>query len=186
MRRWIAAALLVAAPTAAPAQPGAVVVQLNGGVLGFPRAGVDPGAAYGVNVGLEPLGALKLELGYQGAAYTERAPVPEAQDVVALENGGYAALKLAPLGGTVEPYALAGLGLSHINAIDPPEDAGLLQDDTVAKVPVGLGVDLEMGIFAVGIRGAWSFLFANQNALRTDAPRGADQLSGTLHIGAAF
>ena len=186
MRRWIAAALLVAAPTATPAQQGAVVVQLNGGVLAFPRAPeVSPGAAFGLNVGLEPLGPIGLELGYQGAAYTERAELPGEEDAVALENGGYAALKLAPLSGTVEPYLLAGVGLSHINAVDAPDEGRTLRDDTVAKVPVGVGLDLEMGLFAVGVRGAWSFLFENQNAL-TGRARGADQMSGTLHIGAAF
>lgn len=186
MRWWLAAIVLLGVPAAALAQAGGVVVQLYGGMIAFPgEADVNPGGAFGVNVDLEPVGPLQVELGYQGAAYTETSPVPGQQDIAALENGGYGAVKLSPVPGGVRPYALAGLGVSHINAVEP-EPTGALQDDTVAKVPLGVGVDVDVGLFAMGVRGTWGLLFGNQDALQTESARGADQLSGTMHLGATF
>ena len=186
MRWFIAAMLLLAAPAAARAQPGDVVVQLYGGMIAFPgESDVNPGGAYGVNVDVAPVGPLQLELGYQGAAYTETARMPGAADVAALENGGYGAVKVSPLPGDLRPYALAGIGVSHINAIEP-EASGQLQDDTIGKLPLGLGLDVETGVFSVGVRGTYGLIFGNQAALQTGTARGDDQVYGTVHLGAAF
>ncbi|WP_373045131.1 hypothetical protein [Vulgatibacter sp.] len=197
MRGRLAGALLVAAPALASAQAETEVeaqarpapnieVQLFGGVVGFPgEAAVDPGAAYGVSVGLRPGSLLGVELGYQGGAYTESVP-GEAERVAALENGAYGLLKLQPEAGPVEPYLFSGIGVARINAVDEPIEDGVLRDDTFAKVPVGGGVDIRVETFSVGVRGLYGFVFGNRDALQTDSARGGDQLLGTVHLGAQF
>lgn len=191
MRKWAAAGALAAlgllpVTAQAKADDRGVEVQLNGGVVSFPGSvDVDTGAAYGVNVGLEPFSSFELELGYQGAAYAEDG-FKNNSTIGAVENGGYAAAKISPLAGVVEPYLLGGIGVAHVNVTDGSEAGEYLQDDTIGKVPVGAGVDVQVDAFTVGVRGTYDFVFENENAFKGDSSRDSDQLFGTLHLGAQF
>ena len=187
MGRWWLAAPLLCLPgvTVAQSDGRGVQVQVSGGVVAFPGADVGPGAAWGISAGLAPWEALEVELGYQGAAYTADALVP-SQSTAALQNGGYGALKLAAGARSVRPYLLAGIGISHINAVDESIEGDAIQDDTIGKAPVGLGVDVRFDVFSLGLRGTYDFVFFNQFALQTGTARGADQLFGSLNLGATF
>jgi hypothetical protein len=178
--------VVLAAGSASAQAAGGVEVQVGGGVVAFPGAApVDPGAAWAVSAGLSPLPMLGVEVGYQGAAYTAEATGSE-ESAAGVENGAYGAVKIGPQRLGVAPYALAGLGLSHINAVDERRESGPIRDDMVLRAPLGLGVDVRFDAFRVGLRGSYDFLFLNQFALRTDSARGADQVIGTVRIGAAF
>ena len=164
--------------------------QVGGGAVGFPNdVAVNTGGAYGALVGIEPWSGLGLELGYQGAVYGED-PLTENPDVTdnvdAVENGGYAALKISPIiGGVFEPYALGGVGVSHLN-VTGAQAQGALQDDTFGKAPVGAGFDVHLGDFTAGLRGTYNFIFNNENAFQSTDPNGDDQLIGQLNLGAQF
>lgn len=186
MRVALASLALVAlGPVPAGAAGGSLHVQAGVGLVAFPRAAdVDPGAAWGVGVEIEPWRAIELEAGYQGAAFTAKAEDPSAR-TAAIQNGGYGLVKLAPFaGGGVEPYLLGGFGLAHVNAVDEGIEGGAIEDDMISKVPLGLGVDMEFETFSVGIRGTWDLVFGNQFAFQPGTARGADQLFATLHLGA--
>jgi hypothetical protein len=188
---YAAAAALAALPVVAHgADDRGVEFQVGGGVVGFPNdVQVNTGGSYGALLGIEPWSGLGLEFGYQGAAYGEE-PLSQNPDVTenvnAVENGGYAALKISPIiGGVFEPYALGGVGVSHLNVTDP-QAAGALQDDTYGKAPVGAGFDVHLGDFTAGLRGTYNFIFNNENAFQGDSPNDDDQLQGQLHLGAQF
>lgn len=189
---YAAAAVLAALPAAAQAADDrGLEFQLGGGVVTFPNdVDVNTGGAYGALVGIEPWSGLGLELGYAGAAYGEDAlteNVDVTENVNATENGGYAALKVSPIiGGVFEPYALGGIGVSHLN-VDEAQEGGVLQDDTFGKAPVGAGFDVHLGDFTAGLRGTYNFIFDNQNAFQGgDSPTDDDQLVGQLNLGAQF
>mgnify|MGYP005758542013 CR=1 FL=1 len=184
--KLVVASLLATAPALASAQPDrALQVQLNVGLVAFPGdVDVSTGGAWGFNVALGPWDLVELELGYLGASYTER--LGGGRNIVAVENGGYGAVKLAPVRGRVEPYLLGGFGISRVNVVDEPRAEGALQDETIAKVPVAIGLDLAIDRFAIGVRGTWAFLLNNQLAFQTESARGADQLLATFHLGARF
>ena len=185
VRGWFVCVLAALAPGMAFARAG-VDVQVAGGVVAFPGpVAVDPGAAWAVSAGLRPWPWAGVEAGYQGAAYTGEA-VRAEESVAAIENGGSAAVRVGPTERPVAPYALAGLGLSHINAVDEGREGGPVQDDMVARVPIGVGVDVRFDVFHLGLRGTYDFVFLNQRALRSPSGRGADQVLGTIRMGATF
>jgi hypothetical protein len=165
-------------------------VQIGGGLVSFPNdVNVNTGGAYGALVGIAPHSPVGLELGYQGAAYTEQ-PLSQNpsvnNNVAAVENGGYGALKLSPLPGrTFDPYALGGVGVSHLS-VRSPQANGALQDDTFGKAPVGVGFDVRLGDFTAGLRGTYNFLFNDQNAFQGQNANSDDQLIGQLNLGAQF
>lgn len=184
------AALAVLPAAAHAAKDRGVKFQVGGGAVGFPGdVDVNTGGAYGALVGIEPWRAIGLELGYQGAVFSESPITQEPQaleNVAAMENGGYAALKVGPtIGGVFEPYALGGVGVSHLN-VTGGQARGALQDDTYGKAPVGAGFDVHLGDFTAGLRGTYNFVFDNDNAFQTNTTNGADQLIGLLNLGAQF
>lgn len=168
-----------------------VSVTANGGVISFPgeaAADLTPGGNYGVNVGIEPLPVVELELGYVGAAYQTDGNLPGAQENV-IENGGQAVLKASPKIGVVEPYAFGGYQLSWFNVYERPNSAGVVEDKTLSKLPVGAGLDFHIGDAVLGARGQYNFVFAADQAftnLNSDQARSADQLAGLLELGGQF
>ncbi len=191
--RYAVLAALLALPVAGQAADDrGLEFQVGGGVVSFPNdVQVNNGGAYGALIGIEPWSGLGLELGYQGAVYgeeplTRNVDVDVTQNVDAVENGGYAALKVSPfIAGFFEPYALGGVGVSHLN-VTGAQAQGALQDDTFGKAPVGAGFDIHLGDFTIGARGTYNFIFNNQNAFQGDNPNDDDQLIGQANIGAQF
>lgn len=187
----LAAVAFVAAPAVAGAadelgrDPG-IKVFGDAGVLTYAgeAAGLfDPGARYGVSVGLEPFQAIGLELGYQGAAYTV-----ENEGGTVLENGAQALVKVGPKLGAVEPYALGGAAWTRFSATDDAEASGL-SDDSFGKIPVGAGVDFTLPVgdnpLVLGARGMYNFVIENE-AFDTPEPRNDDQIGASLVIGGEF
>lgn len=164
-------------------------VQAQGGVISYPgqaAADLSPGAAWGVLVGLKPLPIVELELGYQGAAYQTDERLAGAQENV-IENGGQAILKAAPRVGLAEPYVFGGYQLSRFNVYERTNSSGVVEDDTLSKIPVGVGFDLHVAEnVLVGARGQYNFLISQEAFTNFDGARSADQLGATLQLGARF
>lgn len=206
MARTIRTIAAAAAACVIPALAGAaewhtdtdrgVQVQASGGVLTFPGAvaqDVEPGGTYGVLFGIEPVPVAELEVAYQGAAYRTSADVSPQQETV-VENGGQALIKISPQYGAFEPYVFGGFGLTDLNVQEEVGGPEVIEDDILAKLPVGAGVDLHIpaGDYAgtevlIGARGIYNFVFDNQAySLGADNDRSNDQIGATLNIGAQF
>jgi hypothetical protein len=189
------AALAIPALAGAAADRG-VQVQAQGGVLTFPgavAADVEPGGTFGVLVGLEPVPMAELELSYQGAAYRTSTRVSPQQEAV-VEHGGQAIVKVGPRRGGAEPYAFGGFGVAAVNVREVVGGPGVVRDDVIAKVPLGLGLDFRVPIggpggtdLLIGARGTYDVVFDNQAFTLADAnDRSADQVAATLNLGARF
>lgn len=187
----VAAGALLVAPALASAAdrygygPG-ITVAGNGGVLTYPGEAArlfDPGAQYGVNIGLEPFGAVGLELGYAGAAYGL-----DGRDGSVVENGGTALLKVGPKLGTVQPYALGGYNLMWLSGNEDANARGI-DDDTMSKIPVGAGVDFVLPAgkapLILGARGTYNFLFDN-DSFDVGGAESDDQIGGQVVFGGEF
>lgn len=164
-------------------------VQAQGGVISYPgqaAADLSPGGAWGVLIGLKPIPVVELELGYQGAAYQTDERLAGAQENV-IENGGQAVLKAAPRIGITEPYVFGGYQLSRFNVYERANSPGVVQDDTLSKIPVGVGFDVHVAEnVLVGARGQYNFLISQEAFTNFDGARSADQLGATLQLGASF
>lgn len=173
-----------------------VQLQAGGGLLTFPGQvadDVEPGGAYGVLLGIEPVPVAELELSYQGAAYRTSADVSPQQETV-VENGGQALIKASPQVGIFEPYVFGGFGLTDLNVQEEVGGPGVIEDDILAKVPVGAGLDLHIPAggaagteVLIGARGTYNFVFDNQAyTVAGDNDRSSDQVGVTLNLGAQF
>jgi hypothetical protein len=171
---------------------GGVKVEGGAGVLTYRNDGAaaglfSPGPQYGVHLDFNPIGAMGLEVGYQGAAYGI-----QGGDGTVVENGADAVLKLGPKLGAVEPYALGGYGVTRLTANGAAESAGVT-DDWIQKVPVGAGVDFAIPAGAnpllLGARGTYNFLLNNDafgSRANNTGDRGNDQIGGELMLGGKF
>ena len=194
------AGLLAAAPAGAAEwhtkDDRGVQVQAAVGVLTFPGQvadDVEPGAAFGVLVGIEPVPVAELELSYQGAAYrTSRLVSPQQESVV--EHGVQALVKASPQYGAIEPYLFAGYGLTVVQVEEQVGGPGVVLDDTLHKFPFGAGIDFHVPAggpggteLLIGARGTYSPIIDNQAYTVADQnDRSADQLAATLNLGAQF
>ncbi|MGZ3457953.1 MAG: hypothetical protein ACXU86_05530 [Archangium sp.] len=142
-------------------------VLVGGGVEGYTNtlaADINPGVAYGATLVLKPTKVLGLELGYSGAANEfDRSKVLAATtsgpDLV--RNGGQAVATVGLTAAPLQPYVLAGVGLSHYNI---RSSAPGFRDDNVGNVPVGAGLRLYAGHFTADARVNYNFLFDQQFA----------------------
>lgn len=209
LKHWIAGVLtplLFAGPAAAqgpeaprrePDKPSTFTVQAQGGVLIFPGAAHDlvgTGLGYGGLIAWKPLHLLGFELSYQGANYRIRGEVSGPQTTI-FENGGQLLLRVGPRLRNFEPYVLAGGGFSHITVRN---DRGVIRDireDTVAKLPLGIGFDWHLQPvqarqsdthLVLGVRGAYQLVFSDDFLPSLDSDRGADQIAISLLIGVGF
>lgn len=164
-------------------------VQASGGVISYPgqaAADLSPGGAWGVLIGLKPIPVVELELGYIGAAYQTDERLAGAQENV-IENGGQALLKASPKVGPAEPYVFGGYQLSRFNVYERANAPGVVQDDTISKIPVGVGFDVHVARnVLVGARGQYNFLVGQEAFTNFDGARSADQLGATLQLGGNF
>lgn len=173
-------------------QPGnRLKAQAEAGIQFFPggaNAILGTGVTYGVLVSWQPLWFAGLEIGYEGANYDTIDP--DGEKVSLFENGAQLVWKVSPNFGVVEPYALGGIGfsiLSHEGDGDPRRD--VLEDNTMVKVPLGLGVDFHLSSrrraavphVILGVRGVYRVVF--NHPFRDVSDRGADQITLTGLVG---
>ena len=163
-----------------------LTVLIGGGVEGY-TAGlgtdINPGVAYGATLALKPTKVLGLELGYTGAANNfDRAAVDNVgtRGPDMLRNGGQAVATLGLTAAPLQPYVLAGLGLSHYNVRSA---AANFQDDIVGNVPMGGGLRLHAGNFTADARVNYNLLVYSDFATGVSAPEANGLTTGGSYIG---
>ncbi|WP_169788801.1 hypothetical protein [Vulgatibacter incomptus] len=177
----LAALMFVAVPSGArAARPDRrILVQLAGGVIAFPSSKeLNAGASFGLSVSWGPIPTIGLEAGYSGSVFT--VELPTGANLAAVENGGYSAALVYPFDWPAAPYVLAGLGLTHRRLVGT-EAADEIQPGTFFRVPLGIGSDLTLRYFTVGLRATYDFVFRDGTPGRT-----GDELAVTLRLGALF
>ncbi|MCI0571511.1 MAG: porin family protein [Myxococcaceae bacterium] len=145
-----------------------------------------PGATYGVNAGWDFSRFIGAELGYQGQVYGSSPAVGGERDTL-LENGGQALAKVRTDIGNFVPYAMGGLGISWLTGASA-QSAGLVENDTLFRLPLGAGVDYRFGEqgagnVTLGVRGVYqlgldSGAFPTQNNATSSS-----QLMGVASLG---
>ena len=175
-----------------------VTVLVGGGVEGYTStlgSDLNPGVAYGATVALRPTKVLGLELGYTGSVHTfDRNVVSTSNtwgpDVI--RNGAQAVATLGLTAAPIQPYVLAGVGLSRY---DVRGTAAGFHDDTVGNVPLGGGLRLHMGSFTADARLDYNVLFDQQFASNVPTADVSTPLTtfskggsyvGTLNFGATW
>ncbi len=167
------------------------LLTFTGEAAGF----TSPGVAYGILAGADFLPWLGGELGYQGAAYvTDSRLSPGEDDIGISENGAQLVAKVGPqLGGGLQPYALGGVALSFLNVMDQETAFNAVEDATLIKLPVGAGVDWNIGgspnglaQFSVGARATYNITLDSGAFPLADNTSAANQLQTTLQVGARF
>ena len=174
-----------------------LTVLLGGGVEGYTStlgSDIQPGVAYGATLALKPTKVLGLELGYTGAMNTfDRSEVSTTNtrgpDVI--RNGGQAVVTLGLTAAPVQPYVLAGLGVSRYNIRGT---ATGFRDDTVGNMPLGGGLRLHMGNFTADARLDYNLLFDQQFAGNPPSSGSTPLLNltpggtytGTVNVGATW
>lgn len=168
--------------------------QAEAGIQFFPGAAgniLATGVSYGILVSWQPLWFGGVEVAYEGANYNT---FDTRGDKVSLfENGAQVAWKVSPNFGVVEPYGLAGIGFSIVSR----EGEGrprteVLDDHTMVKVPLGLGVDFHLTSMknptvphvVLGVRGVYRIVF--HHPFRDVSARGADQITLSGLVGVQF
>jgi hypothetical protein len=146
-------------------------------------------------VDLKTSKVLGVELGYTGAVHDFDAnllPEGAARGPDIVRHGAQAAATLALSAAPVQPYVLAGVGLSRYNVRGTAAGFG---DDTVGNVPVGAGLRFHIGDFTADARVNYNFLFDQEFAAAptadVDLPgdetfSAGGRYTGTLNIGATW
>ncbi|MFN7133378.1 MAG: hypothetical protein ACK4N5_14965 [Myxococcales bacterium] len=174
-----------------------ITVGALGGVEGYtgslaPR--IEPGAAWGVGLGLQPSHFVGLELGYTGAANqiggNEVFGVGGANMI---RNGAHANVKVSLTARRVEPFVFSGIGINRMDFRGgTPQD---FNRDLYGQVPVGGGLNFHVGNFTAGARVSYNMLFdrdfvdpaaTQPNSLGIDNKQSGDTWNGLLQIGANF
>lgn len=175
-----------------------LTVMVGGGVEGYTNslaADIELGAAYGATVALKPSRVLGVEVGYTGAVHDFDQDVPAqaaetGPDIV--RNGAHAAATIGLTATPLQPYVMAGLGVSRYNIRGA---AAGFDDDTVGNVPLGAGLRFHVGDFTADARVNYNFLFDQEFAAapvadidlpgeRTFSEGG--RYMGSLNIGATW
>jgi hypothetical protein len=176
-----------------------LTVLLGGGVEGYTSAlasEINPGVAYGATLILKPTKVLGLEVGYSGAANNfdrDEVAVSGRSGPDMIRNGAHAVATVGLTAAPLQPYVLAGIGLSRHNV---RADVAGFQDDNVGNVPVGAGLRLHVGSFTADARLNYNVLFDQEFAAglpTTDVNLPGDETfsaggsyAGTLKIGATW
>jgi hypothetical protein len=176
-----------------------LTVLLGGGVEGYTNAlasEINPGVAYGATLVLKPTKVLGLEVGYSGAANNfdrEQVAVAGRSGPDMLRNGAHAVATVGLSAAPLQPYVLAGLGLSRYNV---RAAAPGFQDDNVGNVPLGAGLRLHVGNFTADARLNYNVLFDQEFAASlptSDVNLPGDEVfskggsyAGTLNLGATW
>lgn len=118
------------------------------------------GPAWGVSVSFQTIKLLDIEVAYQGSSNQLRNP-KRPQDRELYRNGGTAMAKVfVPPFAVLRPYTGIGFGGSYLAT---SHDDGGLQGTTTSgyfalELPFALGLDLNVGILAIGARATYRTL----------------------------
>jgi hypothetical protein len=201
MMRWLAPTLALAAlPGLALADTFAqkrnLDVQAQAGLLTYTGEAArftSPGVSYGVLGSIDVVPWVGAELSYQGAAYdTDQRVSPTSQSIA--ENGGQLAAKVGPeLRNNLHPYALGGIAVSELNVKDADTAFGVVDDATLIKVPLGVGIDWNSPIrgnalagFSLGARATYNLAVDSGAFPLTSNASSSSQLVTTVQLGARF
>jgi hypothetical protein len=126
-----------------------VYVLLGGGTEGYTggnAAALNPGFAFGANVGIKPTKLLGFEVGYSGALndidLAGPGGVSNGADIV--RNGGQAAVTLGLTPTKLQPYVLGGVGFQNYD-VRGDDPAFGYSDDFSGYVPAGVGLRYNIG-----------------------------------------
>lgn len=170
-----------------------ITVGALGGVEGYTGAlapRIQPGGAWGVNVGLQPSHFVGVELGYTGAANQIGDTGMFGGDSTLVRNGGHAHLKVSLAPRAIEPYVFSGVGVSRVDFQGGAP--GIYSDDYFGHVPLGGGLNFHIGDFTAGARVSYNMLFDQDfipGELTYGTPLNANNANiwnTTLHLGATF
>ncbi len=174
----------------ASAEIGRLEVGLTGGVSNYTGqlgASSVAGPVIGVQVGSTWRGLVGYELGYEAS----RNPIDDSRvgDNEAIQRHNLSAFaKVGPTLGVAHPFVGAGLGASYVNVTDGADDSGLYRNDFLQEVPLGVGVEANVGALQAGVRGTYRVLFNDEFQEPTpasDNPSGG-LLSAQLTLGGTF
>lgn len=177
-----------------------LTLNLGGGVEGYTgNLGdqIEAGGAWGVNAIIRPSKVFGIELGYSGAAHelgadgwtNDSSELATGPDLI--RNGAHAVATLGLNAAAVQPYALAGLGVSRYT-VRGNTDA--FSDDWSGSLPVGAGIRTHVGNFTADLRGTYSMMFDQDVAANPGAENSffgedfltAGRWAGTLNIGTTW
>ena len=188
----LAAALLLAPAVRADSEFSVV---LQGGATKYTQSlssGSDIGAAYGARFGFLPTPMLGIELGYLGTQNNISESINEGRMASTIKtNEGYADLRLNILPGDLTPYVFGGYGLTNFKVANEviASDGGL-HGRTVSTIPLGGGLEGNLGAFKLGARFQYNYLltdqlFRTQNGSVTTG-HNTDFYGVSLDLGASF
>jgi len=160
-----AAAALLSLPIAARAE-SELSLTLQGGGVKYDQALAAPsnlGAEYGLRLGILPTPALGVEIGYLGSQSNVRDVVNNSSTTRLITNGAYGDARINILPGSVMPYVFGGFGVTNFKVDNEvvASDGGL-HGRTVATIPLGGGLDFNLGAFKIGGRFQYNYLLTDQ------------------------
>lgn len=158
-------------------------------ITGEAAAITTPGASYGVAAGIDISEYIGVELGYLGSVYQTEEGV-ESDQFRILENGAQGLVSFSPEFGMLEPYAFGGVEVTRLSVQESEGSSTLVNDDTQVKVPVGLGVNLNIdrdgpADWIVGARGTYDATLESE-AFTGLSDSASNQLTGSVIIGGRF
>lgn len=161
----LAAAAMLLLPLAARAE-SELALTLQGGGVKYDQALAAPsdlGAEYGVRLGIMPWSALGFEIGYLGSQSNVRDVINNSNTTRLITNGAYGDVRLNILPGSVMPYIFGGAGVTNFKVDNEVINSnGGLHGRTVATVPLGGGIDFNIGNFKIGGRFQYNYLVTDQ------------------------
>ena len=168
-----------------------IVVMGQAGVLTYTGEAASvtrPGSTYGVAVGLDLTRGITTELGYLGASYRTES---DNGSVGMTENGAQALVQLGPQQRDFHPFAMFGLQLSRVNALERGDVSPEVRDATHLKLPMGAGINYTVPSDAdaeitVGARAAYNFTLDAGAFPTLNEPAAANQFTGMAVVGGRF
>lgn len=166
-------------------------VLLGGGAEGYTgklAPNLNPGFAYGANIGIRPWAGLGLEVGYNGGLHDIDVGPGGLQDGADVTRNGAQAAVVADLPlGNLQPYVMGGIGVEHHNVRGPDGVAANgFNDDTSGYVPTGLGLRVNLtDLITADARVTYNIPF-EQNFAPFDTGSGSGRYQGLLQLGGSY
>lgn len=158
-------AVVLLLPAAALAE-SELALTLQGGGVKYDQALASPselGAEYGLRLGIMPVPAIGFEIGYLGSQSNVRDVVNNSNATRLITNGAYGDARLNILPGSVMPYIFGGFGVTNFKVDNEIVNSdGGLHGRTVATIPLGGGLDFNIGNFKIGGRFQYNYLLTDQ------------------------
>ncbi|MHB8873428.1 MAG: outer membrane beta-barrel protein [Myxococcaceae bacterium] len=169
------------------------IAEVGGGIEAYTGSlapVINPGPTWAARLGVKPNRILGLELAYTGAVNDLDTDSPTVPSTVSgpdlMRNGGQAVATVGLADIPVQPYLMAGVGLSRYTFRG--ETPLGFDDDTTGNIPMGAGIRGHWGSFTADARFGYNVLFSQDFA---PAVPGRNSFStgrwdGTINVGATF